>query len=309
MSQTLPFVASVWRRLAWSVSLVAVVGVGPGIAYERQTRTPAGYVVAFWPADAAGAERPAMVVLREGQEMPVQIGASLFESDQVVVRDPSASVTIETAKDHRLRVDATRSPHRITGALPAGGRFGELASIVAELFQPKPPRATVNLMGRSETRLRLRLGADVVQHVPARSNLWIGWQGGVAPYTVEVIGQSGKRKLDLVVLNSVETPERATRVALPPSASGHLTLLVRDAQQTEVRLLLITDEQVPHPPVELRSEAPTEDFGRMLQALWFLRRPTRAWDLHAAAVAAEAGDYQPATVLLHMLANGERPGR
>jgi hypothetical protein len=309
MRRIVPYPRSGLRGLAVSASLMAILMANETVASDRQVHAPAGYVVAFSPADAAASENPAVFVLRGGQEMPVRIGASLFESDQVVVREPSASVTIETATDHRLRVDATRSPHLVTGSLPEGGRFAELASIVAELFRPRPARASVNLMGRSESGLRLQLGAGVVQHVQARSDLWIGWQGGVAPYVVELVGQSGKRKRDLVVLNSVETPEHSTRIALPPSASGHLTLLVRDAQKTEARILLMTDTRVPMPPEELRTGAPTEAFARMLQALWLLRQPTRAWDLHAAAVASQAGDYEPATALLQMLADGGRPER
>ena len=41
-------------------------------------------------------------------------------------------MTIETARDKRLKVDASRSPFRVEGELPSRGAFSEFASLVGD---------------------------------------------------------------------------------------------------------------------------------------------------------------------------------
>ncbi|MFG1345202.1 hypothetical protein V5F59_09935 [Xanthobacter autotrophicus DSM 431] len=289
-------------RLA-PLALLLLAGGLPAMARDADTRTPAGYIV--------GMELPATNpdvaahVQREGQEMPVQIGGALFDGDKVVVRDAGAVVTIETVNDRHLRVDAARSPHLVTGALPSGGRFSALAAMIGELFESKPAARTVNLIGRNDETLRLQMGRSVPQRVVPGTRLWLGWQGGEAPFTVEIRtpGKGG------VLLSAVPATGRSATLALPPEASGPLVLAVRDGAGEEVQVELLVNAEAPPVPAWVSEGAPTPAFGQVAGALWLLERNPAEWDLQAAALAAEAGHYAAAEELLRRLAEGRKPRR
>ncbi|MFS8038940.1 hypothetical protein ACI7BZ_18615 [Xanthobacter sp. AM11] len=273
------------------------------MAGDADMRTPAGYIVGL-ELPAADPDMAAHVQ-REGQKMPVQIGGALFDGDEVVVRDTGAAVTIETVNDRQLRVDATRSPHRITGALPSGGRFSALAAMIGELFASKPAARTVNLIGRNDETLRLQMGRGVPQRVVPGSRLWLGWQGGAAPFSVEVRapGDAG------AVLAATPANGRSAVLTLPLDAAGPLVLMVRDGAGEEARVELLAHAEAPPVPAWITESAPTPAFGQVASALWLLERKPAEWDLQAAAIAAEAGHYAAAEELLRRLAEGRKPKR
>jgi len=289
-------------RLALPALLLLAGGL-PATARDADTRTPAGYIV--------GVELPAADpdaaahVLREGQEIAVQIGGALFDGDRVVVRDAGAAVTIETVNDRQLRVDAAHSPHPVTGALPSGGRFSAFAAMIGELFESRPAARTVNLIGRNDETLRLQMGRGAPQRVVPGTRLWLGWQGGVAPFTVEIRapGKGG------AVLAAAPANRRAATLMLPPEAAGPLVLAVRDGEGEEVRVDLLAQAEPPPLPAWIKDGAPTPAFGQVAGALWLLERKPAEWDLQAAALAAEAGHYGAAEELLRRLAEGRRPTR
>ncbi|MFK8252769.1 hypothetical protein [Ancylobacter terrae] len=285
--------------VALQIVLALVIG---GIVLPAQAqdgmRPPAGYILAL---DSAAADPDAAShILREGQEVPVQIGGALFAGDQVVVADPTTAVTIETAGDGQLRIDAARSPHPVKGELPTGGRLSALAALIGELFQSKPEARTVNLIGRTDPELRLTLGRGVPQRVVAGAPLWVGWSGGVAPFAV-TIGAAGAPPLARV---EARTP--AARLDLPAGTGGPLVLTVRDAQGAEARIDLVAGPP-PELPDWIATGTPTPDFAKVAGALWLIERQPAEWDLYAAALAAQAGDYPAAQELLRRLAAGERP--
>lgn len=285
------------------LALLLLAGSLQAMARDADTRTPAGYIVGV---DLPAADPDtAAHVLREGQEIPVQIGGALFDGDQVVVRDAAAAVTIETVNDRQLRVDAARSPHPVTGALPSGGRFSALAAMIGELFESRPAARTVNLIGRTDEALRLQLGRGVAQRVVPGTRLWLGWQGGGAPFTVEIRapGKGG------AVLAATPANGRSATLALPPAATGPLVLAVRDSEGEEVQVDLLAHAEALPLPAWLKDGAPTPAFGQVAGALWLLERKPAEWDLQAAALAAEAGHYGAAEELLRRLAEGRRPTR
>ncbi|MDI4662748.1 hypothetical protein K9U40_00120 [Xanthobacter autotrophicus] len=275
----------------------------PVRAEDEAMRTPAGYIVGV-ETPAADPDEAAHI-LREGQEVSVQIGGALFDGDQVVVREPRTSVVIETVNDRHLRVDAAHSPHPIKGELPAGGRFSAFAAMVGELFRARPEARTVNLIGRTDGTLRLQLGRTVTQRVVPGTRLWIAWDGGMKPYTVEIRGRAEGG----TALATTRASGRSAVVALPRKASGPLLLAVSDAVGAQVRIDLLADPTPPAVPEWISEGAPTPAFGQVATALWLLDRKPAEWDLHAAAIAAEAGNYGAAEELLLRLAEGKRPAR
>lgn len=275
----------------------------PAQARDADMRPPAGYIVGVELPDTD--PEAAAHLLREGQEIPVQIGGALFDGDAVVVRAPGAAVTIETVNDRQLRVDAARSPHPVTGALPTGGRFSAIAAMIGELFETKPSARTVNLIGRNDGPLRLQIGRGAPQRVVPGTRLWLGWQGGVAPFTVEI--RAGGP--DSAVLATAPVSGRTATLALPPSAAGSLVLAIRDGEGAEAKVDLLADPAAPPVPAWIAEGAPTPAFAQVAGALWLLERKPAEWDLQAAALAAEAGRYGAAEELLRRLAEGRKPGR
>ncbi|MFG1363202.1 hypothetical protein [Xanthobacter versatilis] len=292
-----------WRHGVLVMTLVAACAMNLSArAGDAAMRMPAGYVVGV---DISAADPDtAAYVLREGQEVPVQIGGALFDGDHVVVREANAAVTIETVNDRHMRVDAQRSPHPIKGELPAGGRFSAFAAMIGELFRGRPEARTVNLIGRNDDALRLQIGRAVPQRVVPGTWLWVGWQGGVKPYTVEIRDRAGGG-----VLAATGASGRSAVVGLPREASGPLVLAVSDAAGAQVHVDLLADPTPPAVPAWISDGAPTPAFGQVASALWLLDRKPAEWDLHAAAIAAEAGNYGAAQELLLRLAEGKRPSR
>lgn len=283
------------------VLAVALAAAPPARAGDAAMRAPAGYVVAV--ETTASDPDQAAHILREDQEVSLQIGGALFDGDAVVVREAGSAVIIETVGDRRLRVDAARSPHPIKGELPQGGRFSALAAMVGELFTARPEARTVNLIGRDDPALRLRLGRDAAQKVVPGTRLWIGWQGGVAPYTVEI-----RRRGEGAVLAAASATGRSAALLLPATASGPLALSVSDASGDEAEIALVAS---PAPPIPswIGEGAPTAEFGQVASALWLVAQTPPEWDLQAAALAAAAPGYPAAEALLRRLADGQRPAR
>lgn len=265
---------------------------------QAQTRRPAGYVVAVEAPEGA----PAAVVRREGQPVAAQVWTPLFDGDAVEVAGPTV-VVIETAKDKRLAVDAARSPHRVEGEMGGGGRFAALAARLGELFRAKPDATPANLVGRADPPPRFAF-AQERQTVAPGAAIWIAWRDGAAPYTLELIGQSGRRSLDPRPLARAKVEARQARLLVPAQAKGRLTLVLRDAEGREARLAATTGP-APRAPDWVRRGAPTPRTATLAQAIELLDRTPARFDLYAAGLLADLDDA-PARAMLARLARGAR---
>lgn len=290
-----------WNSVFASASLILGALLASGAAMAQGARAPAGYVTGVEAPEREG--RPGAVLKREGQSVDVQIWTSLFDGDVLEVAE--GAVTIETAKDKRVIIDASRSPHRIEGELPTAGRFSAIASVVGDLFRQKPSRNSAGLIGRTGAP-EIRMGGTATQKVVAGKHLWFGWVGGAAPYTIEIMGQSKNRNLDIRVLASTTSEAEYGSLLVPERASGHLTLIVRDAIGREAKRALLT-RLAPTFPGWLSAGAPTPEFAQVARALYLLEDKSGQMDMLAASLAAETKDYPAAVALRTMLAEGRRP--
>jgi hypothetical protein len=290
------------RLLACGLALAASA-VLSSRADAQGVKRPAGYVTLVDAPDHEG--KPGAVIHRGGQDLDVQIWTSLFAGDVVDVRGAGA-VTIETAKDKRLKIDAAHSPHRVEGALPSSGRMSEIASLIGDLFHAKPVSNATNLIGRSDQPPSLRMGASVTQRVVIGAPLWVGWQDGTAPFTIEISGQTGNRNLQLRVLASTVSQTHGALLEVPSTAAGNLRLLIRDALGREASLLMLTGA-APNIPAWVDAGAPTPEFAKVAEALYLLRQNPRTFALLAGARVAGVSDYQPAAALLRQLTDGRLP--
>jgi hypothetical protein len=214
-------------RFLATLAAACLLMAAPATAQQR----PAGYVTGLDLPDGA----PPPVLRRQGEALDVQVWRELFDGDALEVAG-KATVTIETARDRRLVVDAARSPHKIEGELGGGGKFATFAATLGELFKSRPDKTAANLIGRNDAAPRLRMGRTRDrQIVVVGQPIWLTWQGGAAPFTVELTGQSRMRKLDIRALASVTTPTNEAKLVVPAEAAGNLTLVVRDADGREAR--------------------------------------------------------------------------
>jgi hypothetical protein len=282
-------------------ALVVSAALSCSAVMAQGARTPAGYVTAVEAPEREG--RPGAILKRDGQTLDVQIWTSLFDGDVLEVAE--GAVTIETAKDKRATIDASRSPHRIEGELPTAGRFSAIASVVGDLFRQKPSRNAAGLIGRTGAP-EIRTGGGAVQKVVAGKPLWIGWVGGAAPYTIEISGQSGQRNRDQRVLASQKSETDSASLLIPATAAGDLMLIVRDAAGREAKRALVTTRP-PTFPDWVSAGAPTSEFAQVARALYLLEDASGQMDMLAATLAAEALDYPAAVALRTMLAEGRRP--
>ena len=281
------------RRLVIALAGLALMFASAAAAPLR----PAGYVVALdAPEDA-----PAPVLRRQGEALDVQVWRELFDGDVLEVAG-KAVVTIETAKDKRLAVDAARAPHRISGELAGGGRFAALAATLGELFRAKPDAAPANLVGRNDAAPRLRMGqAAAPQVVVAGAAVWARWQGGTPPFTVEITRPSRPKR----ALAAATAETREARLDVPAQAAGRLTLVIRDAAGLEARAPLRAQAAPPPTPEWIAAGAPTPEMRQLAAAAHLLGDDKRRYQLLAAGMAAELGSA-PARALLDIIARGDR---
>ena len=106
------------------------------------TRRPAGYVTSVVSQEKDGKQD--VVLVREGQDIEVQIWTPLFDGDTLKVSG-AGSVTIESLKDKRIVITAQSSPHQITGQLSNTGRLTRISAMMGELFKAKPRTASVTI--------------------------------------------------------------------------------------------------------------------------------------------------------------------
>ena len=268
----------------------------PVLSASAETDRPAGYVVALETPEGA----PAPVLRRQGQALDMQVWTPLFDGDAVEVS--AGAVVIETAKDKRLRIEASTSPHRVTGEL--GGRFAAFAASLGELFRAKPEARATALVGRSGEPPRFALGAARGQRVAAGAPIWAGWRGGTPPFALSLVGQSDKRNRDARAPASLPTPEQGARLAVPVDASGRLTLVLRDAEGREARAAL-TVGPAPALPHWIAQGAPSRETATLARAADLLSRKPARHDFHAAGLLA-AQDDAPARAFLARLLRGAR---
>lgn len=285
-------------RFFATLAAVCLLMAAPATAQQR----PAGYVTGLDLPDGA----PPPVLRRQGEALDVQVWRELFDGDALEVAG-KATVTIETARDRRLVVDAARSPHRIEGELGGGGKFATFAATLGELFKSRPDKTAANLIGRNDAAPRLRMGRTRDRQIVVIGQpVWLTWQGGAAPFTVELTGQSRMRKLDIRALASVTTPTNEAKLVVPVEAAGNLTLVVRDADGREARAPLQTQAGAPWTPDWIARGAPTPEMARLARAAYLLSRGPYVWDFYAAGQAAELGS-DPARNLLDIVGRGDWP--
>lgn len=281
-------------RLRWIGLFCALAAFVPSA--QAEMRRPAGYVVAVEAPEGA----PAALVRREGQPIAAQVWTPLFDGDAVEVAGPTV-VVIETAKDKRLAIDAARSPHRVEGEM--GGRFAALAARLGDLFRAKPEATPANLVGRADPPPRFAFGQGHQSVAPGQP-IWIAWRGGTAPFTLDLVGQSGARKQDLRPLAGVRVATRQARLDVPARAKGRLSLVLRDAEGREARIA-VTSGPAPRSPDWVREGAPTPQTARLAEAVDLLDRKPARFDLYAAGLLASLDDA-PARAMLARLARGAR---
>lgn len=268
-------------------------------AMAQRAMRPAGFITEI------NAEPGDVRLLREGQAVEVQIFTPLFARDTLEMRG-NGTLTIETIKDKRRILNASSGVLVIEGELPSGGRVQEFTAMIGDLFRTKPNRNATNLIGRSGPEPVLAIGNGKVQKVEIGMPLWLSWQGGTAPFTIELRGQTASRKHQIGVLASVKSEGREARLTLPERAAGTLTLIVRDAAGLEARLKLLT-ATAPIIPPQISAASPTPEFARVAQALFLLKNESQAFDLMAASRLSEVKSYPPAAALLDMISHGKRP--
>ena len=286
-------------RFLATLAAACLLAAAPATAQQR----PAGYVVSLDLPEGA----PPPVLRRQGEALDVQVWRELFDGDALEVAG-KATVTIETARDKRLVVDAARSPHKIAGELGGGGKFASFAATLGELFKSKPEKTMANLVGRSnDAAPRLRMGqTQDRQIVVIGQPIWLTWQGGAAPFTVEIMGQSRMRKHDIRALASVTTPANEAKLVVLAEAAGNLTLVARDADGREARAPLQAQAGAPWTPDWIAKGAPTSEMERLARAAYLLSRAPHVWDFYAAGQAAELGS-DPARNLLDIVGRGDWP--
>lgn len=292
MTAPIPCHDRISRSLAALLLTLCTLG-GSALAQQRY---PAGYITAI--EGLTEAAEPDAVVLREGQALDAQVGAALFAGDRIVTRG-AAAVTIETVADKRARIDAARSPHDIRGELPAGGRMAEIAGLIGDLFKSKPSTRTTNLVGRSDDKPVIRIGQGQRQEIAAGEPVWLRWQAGVAPFTVDLRPEGRARLAGL----PLTTTANEAVIPVAREAKGRMAIIVRDAAGQTARLPLSIVRPRPVPDW-IAAASPTAEYAVVAGALHQLKQNGAKAAVQAASRLHTVPGYAPARQLRDRLAKG-----
>jgi hypothetical protein len=210
-------------------AMVSPSGAGGG--------TPAGYVTDLSLTGADAAART--VVVRDGAEIQAKLMMPLYAGDVVFIREPASSVGVEVGNGEVVTLGADLRRYAVEGEIDTGDSTWGILGAISDVFAgegDQPPENMVSKGGDLKMPMAIR-GANMIQ--AGRKSLWLGWDGGTAPYTVSLEDEAGA-----VVLAS-DVAGLSADVELPAAVGKRFTLAVRDARRQVVQLRVRRSEEVP----------------------------------------------------------------
>ena len=240
-----------------------------------EDRAPAGYLVTLKLAGADAASKE--VVIRNGGEIAGKLMMPLYDGDVVFVRDPASSIGVELGDGTTMTLGRGLARFKLKGEIDTGdGTLGILAAI-AGVFAGEGEQAPENMAAKgSSLRMPMAVrGANLIRK--DRNGLWLGWQGGTAPFSVS-ISTGGENTL---LLKDVR--HGAVTVPLAGVTIGKFTIIINDAEQQKLQLRFRRVDALPENlPVTGTSQA-----SFLARAAWLTSQ--EGWRIEAAQMLHEAG--------------------
>lgn len=271
---------------------VLMIFVGALVAVAEDI-VPAGYVtsVALVGEDATAKT----VIVRDGAELPARIMMPVFAEDIVFLRDAGSRIIIETGDGKKVEVGGSVMRFTVTGEIDTGDGTWGIISAIGGVFAGDEEPAPENMVSKGGT-LKMPVavrGTNIL--LKGRRTLWLGWEGGKAPFTVSLAGESG----ETIMAERLASSE--TEITLPDKVGGKFTLVLRDAEQQKVQLRFRFADALPeNAPQSVDTIADV-----LARAAWLTGQGDGAWSIEAAQLL-KANGSEAAQALLGKITGGWR---
>jgi hypothetical protein len=246
-------------------------------AQASGTAAPVGVVADFQPVRAQYTLQRAP----QGETVHVHLGTTVLPGDRLLLSKPGQSVTLQLADGRKLRFDQP-GEHRV----PEGRTLGRLATILGSIpdlfgddsglggtavardidrcgmpgFVPEPPQLPA-------------VPDSVARLVAGPLDLRLAWQGGCAPYAVEL------RHDGVVIAQSADLGERAAQLQGTALMPGRYELSVSGKGGQGSTYAIDVQAAAPPLPHELRGE--TGNLALISSAVWLAQQDAGLWMLEA----------------------------
>lgn len=214
--------------------LMIVSGAGAAAAADK---TPAGYITDIVLTGADEAAKT--VVVRDGVEIAGKLMMPLYAGDVVFIREPASAVGIETGAGKQVTLGADLRRYPVDGQIDTGDSAWGILGAISEVFAGEGGQAPENMVSKGGDLKMAAIVRGTNMIATGRKVLWLGWDGGTAPYAVSLAGGSGERVL------ARDVAGLSAEVALPEGAGQRFTLIVRDARQQAVKIKIKVVEAAP----------------------------------------------------------------
>ncbi len=240
------------------------------IAAVAGDRTPAGYVteISLSGEDAAAKT----VIVRDGGEIAAKLMMPVYDGDIVFLREAASRIVLETGGGMTVRIGGSVMRFAVTGELDTGDSTWGIIAAIGGVFSGDDEPAPENMVSKGGT-LKMPMasrGSNMV--LKSRQALWLGWEGGTAPFTVSLAGEGGETRL------AAELSGTEAEIVLPAAVKERFTLVVRDAEQQKVQVRLRLAERLPEgaPPASASAA------GTLALAAWLTGQGEGTWRIEAA---------------------------
>jgi hypothetical protein len=279
----------VTRTIA-SFLIAMVLWAIPSLA---QDGPPAGYVIEFKLAGEDASAKTAIV--RKGQELPPKLMMPVFSGDVVFLRDPDSRMVVELGGGELIELGTTLMRQDIAGEIDTGdGTWGIIAAI-GNIMAGEDEQAPENMVARGgaiKLPMALREGNFLLR---GRRNLWLGWTGGKAPYSVALVAEG----TETVLARDVQGD--SGEFVLPEVVPDKFTMVLRDAERQTVQARFRLADQHPELPKGMAGKSASATRA-LVAAAWLTSRDGGAWTVEAAQMLHAIGNESAMALLARIQA-------
>lgn len=200
----------------------------------------AGANAAHWVIDFKG--DPSDITLRRaGADVPLKRLMVLKPGDEITVAGTDAAITIDGDTDDRRVVTAAESPFVVPESSPPPGLLGNIRGWAESWWNTKGNQSTTTTIAVSKGDLDPELqyfGGEDVRVLAGTRHLYVSWQGGLAPFDVELASDAGET---IAVAEGVEDFEAVLPdVELSP---GAYNLRIFAGGSPDIGKFVVVDEE------------------------------------------------------------------
>jgi len=267
----------------WSISLIAA---------------DAGWINGF------NGNSDSYTIKRGNETVPTKIFSILQVGDIVSINKSQHSIELYLNGGKQLfQINQQNSPFKITEDAEVSASSSELWIWMKERFNDWSQLTQLSTASEISQDINMPLLSNILEPVALivqDRDLYLQWQGGNPPYTVEL-----QKRLDsLSNKKSSTTTVKLDKIKFESNSSYRIKILDSKGQSFIGGFKTVESTQIPFYKSILNNNLPAE-ISKTLQAIWLAKQNNGEWIFEAYQQLAPFASYQPAKLLQDALARGQ----